>query len=48
MDVADAKQVATMVQAPEKKYGRIEVLVNAAGVLFTEQYSRPLMPLGNE
>jgi NAD(P)-dependent dehydrogenase (short-subunit alcohol dehydrogenase family) len=34
MDVADAKQVATMVQAAEKKYGRIEVLVNAAGVLF--------------
>jgi NAD(P)-dependent dehydrogenase (short-subunit alcohol dehydrogenase family) len=34
VDVADTKQVATMVQAAEKKYGRIDVLVNAAGVLF--------------
>jgi NAD(P)-dependent dehydrogenase (short-subunit alcohol dehydrogenase family) len=34
VDVADAKQAAAMVHAAETKYGRVDALVNAAGVLF--------------
>ena len=33
-DVADGKQVTTMVQAAVTKFGRVDALINAAGVLF--------------